>query len=51
MLSSSLSQTIKQRLAAAIAQARQTAWLRDNRAAIDAMNKYVETHGIPLEEY
>lgn len=31
--------------------ARQQAWLDENRSAIEAYNRYVETHEDPLEEF
>ena len=38
-------------LAASVAEARAAAWLKENRAALDAWNDYVEEHGIPLAEF
>ncbi|MEI7607380.1 MAG: type II toxin-antitoxin system CcdA family antitoxin [Rhodospirillaceae bacterium] len=31
-------------------KARSEQWLRENRAAIDSSNEYVERHGLPLDE-
>jgi len=34
----------------AVAEARAARWLDDNREALDASNKFVEQHGLPLED-
>ena len=34
-----------------IRNALRTAWMEENRAAIEANNKWVEENGIPLEEH
>ena len=46
-----LSQACEKGLIAAVAEARAAAWLRDNQAALDAWNQYVETNGVPLSEF
>ena len=46
-----VSQACEKGLAAAVSEARGAAWLRENKAALEAWNAYVEEHGIPLEEY
>jgi antitoxin CcdA len=38
-------------LAAQVKAARAKQWLEDNREAIEEYNRYVETHGLTLEEY
>ena len=38
-------------LADAIRAARAQAWQRENAAAIDAYNAYIDTHGVPLAEF
>ncbi|MCW5724282.1 MAG: type II toxin-antitoxin system CcdA family antitoxin [Maricaulaceae bacterium] len=43
-----LSQAAEAGLAAAVKQARDAAWRRDNRAAIDAHNRRVEREGVLL---
>ncbi len=50
-LNINLSQACERGLAAEVAAARQAAWLRDNRASIDAWNAFVEEHGLPLAEH
>jgi len=46
-----ISQACEKGLAASVSEARATAWLRENRPALDAWNDYVEKHGIPLSEF
>jgi antitoxin CcdA len=46
-----VSQACEKGLAAAVSEAQGVAWLRENRAALDAWNEYVETNGIPLSEF
>lgn len=46
-----ISQACEKGLAAAVAEARATAWLKDNRPALEAWNEYVEEHGILLAEF
>lgn len=41
-----LSQVFEAGLAEAIRQKEREAWLKKNRAALDAYNKYVEKHGV-----
>jgi len=31
--------------------AREEKWLEENRAGIEAYNKYIEEHGLPLAEF
>lgn len=38
-------------LTEAIRGARARAWRRENAAAIDAYNAYIDTHGVPLAEF
>ena len=38
-------------LVVAISKARGEKWLRENRAALDSFNAYVDKHGIPLAKY
>lgn len=35
----------------AVKQAKQEAWIAENRAAMEANNRWVEENGVPLEEY
>ncbi|MFN4165921.1 MAG: type II toxin-antitoxin system CcdA family antitoxin [Ferrovibrio sp.] len=35
----------------AVRQARSEAWRDDNRAALDAANRHVERHGLPLGKH
>jgi antitoxin CcdA len=51
LLGINLSQACENGLAAAVSEARATAWLKENRAALQAWNDYVEEHGIPLSEF
>ncbi|HET9148809.1 MAG TPA: type II toxin-antitoxin system CcdA family antitoxin [Acetobacteraceae bacterium] len=46
-----VSQACERGLAAEVAQTRAQRWLRENRAAMDAWNDYVERHGLPLAEF
>ena len=46
-----VSHACEQGLPAAVSEARAAAWLRENRAALDAWNEYVEQHGPPLSEF
>ena len=46
-----LPQACEKGLAAEVSERRAKEWLRDNEAAIEAMNEYVEQNGIPLEEF
>jgi post-segregation antitoxin (ccd killing protein) len=38
-------------LAAAVKKAREKKWLEENKAAIEEYNRYIEEHGLTLEEY
>jgi antitoxin CcdA len=46
-----LSQACEKGLAAAVSEAQAAAWLRENRAALDAWNDHVDAHGVPLAEF
>ena len=46
-----LSQACERGLAAAVAEGRRERWLAENRDAIDAWNRHVATHGLPLAAY
>ena len=46
-----LSQACERGLAAAVAEHRRARWLEDNKQAMDAWNKHVQTHGLPLAAY
>jgi antitoxin CcdA len=46
-----ISAACEEGLVIAISKARGEKWLRENRAAIDSFNAYVDKHGIPLSEY
>jgi len=41
-----LSQTLEVALAAELKKEKERRWLEENRAAIDAYNRYVEKHGL-----
>jgi antitoxin CcdA len=41
-----LSQTLEAALAAELKKEKERRWLEENRAAIDAYNRYVEKHGL-----
>lgn len=45
-----VSQACERGLAATLAEVRAARWLEDNREALDSYNRYVEEHGLPLEE-
>ena len=47
----SLSRTSEEALAAAVKTERERRWREENRAAIEANNRWVEQHGLPLERY
>lgn len=38
-------------LASEVKTAREAAWQKENRAAIEASNEYVRKHGLPLAKY
>lgn len=46
-----LSQAAETGISAAIAEAKATAWKRENAEAIKATNEYVEANGLPLEKH
>jgi antitoxin CcdA len=46
-----VSQACERGLAAEVAESKAQRWLRENRAAMDAWNEYVEEHGLPLAEF
>ena len=46
-----ISAACEQGLVVAISKARGEKWLRENRAAIDSSNAWVEKHGLPLAKY
>lgn len=46
-----LSSTLEAKLAELIGEARRREWLERNGTAIDAANRYVERHGLPLDEH
>jgi antitoxin CcdA len=41
-----LSQTLETALAAEVKKAKEKQWLEENRAGIDAYNRYIEKHGL-----
>jgi len=47
----SLSRTSEEALVAAVKTERERRWREENRAAIEANNRWVEQHGLPLERY
>ena len=46
-----VSQACERGLAAEVTAARARRWQAENRAAIEAWNRHVEEHGLPLAEY
>lgn len=46
-----LSQEFERHLEALVRKNRAEQWLKDNREAIEAYNRYVETHGIWSDEF
>ncbi len=46
-----ISRAAEQGVATAVAQARAAQWRKDNAAAINGWNDYVERHGLPLAKY
>ena len=46
-----VSQAAEAGVAKAVAEKRAELWLKDNRAAIESSNAYVEKQGLPLEKY
>jgi antitoxin CcdA len=45
-----LSEAFERGLRQAIAEARCRRWLEENREALDSYNRFVELHGLPLED-
>ncbi|NNK16969.1 MAG: type II toxin-antitoxin system CcdA family antitoxin [Sulfitobacter sp.] len=46
-----ISQAAEQGVSEAVRKAKGEAWLKENRAAIEANNRWVEKHGLPLAKY
>lgn len=46
-----LSQTLETALQAELKKEKERRWLEENRAAIDAYNRYVEKHGLLSDRY
>ncbi len=46
-----LSQACERGLAAEVVDARRRQWLKENRDAMDAWNRYVAKHGLPLDNF
>lgn len=46
-----VSQAAQSGVEAAVKQAKQEAWITENRAAMEANNRWVAENGIPLEKY
>jgi antitoxin CcdA len=46
-----VSQACERGLAAEVAESKARRWLRENRAAMDAWNEYIDEHGLPLAEF
>jgi antitoxin CcdA len=46
-----ISQAAERGVAQAVAQKQAEQWLRDNQAALDSSNAFVERHGLPLAKY
>ena len=46
-----VSQACEAGLAAEVKRAREAEWVKENRAAIESSNAYVEKHGLPLARY
>jgi antitoxin CcdA len=46
-----VSQAAEAGLAKAVAEKRAEIWLEENREAVESSNAYVESHGLPLEQY
>ena len=46
-----ISAACEQGLVVAISKARGEKWLRENHAALESFNAYVDKHGIPLAKY
>ena len=50
-LNINVSQACERGLAAEVAETKGQQWLRENRAALDSWNDYVEENGLPLGEF
>jgi antitoxin CcdA len=50
-LNVNLSHAAEQGLRLEVARAKAEKWKADNAAAIESSNKWVETHGLPLDRY
>jgi len=46
-----LSRAAEDGLRAAVESARKEAWQRENRAMLEASNRWIETNGLPLEAH
>lgn len=46
-----LSETAERAIAEAVREEKVRRWKEENREAIEATNRYVEEHGLPLAEY
>ena len=46
-----VSQACERGLEREVRRCREKAWIEENKAAFEAWNDYVETHGLPLAEY
>lgn len=46
-----MSQLAEEALAKAVSEEKSRLWKIENREAIESLNKYVEEHGLPLEEF
>jgi len=46
-----LSETAERAIAEAIREEKLRRWKEENREAMEAYNKYIEEHGLPLAEY
>jgi antitoxin CcdA len=46
-----ISGVLDRALRAEMKSVREAKWRDENRAAIEAMNQYVEEHGLPLDKY
>jgi antitoxin CcdA len=46
-----LSETAERAIAEAVREEKVRRWQEENREAIEATNRYVEEHGLPLAEY
>jgi antitoxin CcdA len=45
-----ISQACERGLAETLAEERRKRWLDENRAAMEGYNRYIEEHGLPLED-